>query len=116
MLVYVDDILRLAHYSKKDMDALNFTYISKEDTFGTPNISLGSNVKKFQIQNGTGFSSIHCVDYLQGDIQNMEDILSKDDGDVLKKYSKGKSPHSNYYRSEVDIANELDAYGIIRYH
>ena len=49
MLVYVDDILRLAHYSKKDMDALNFTYISKEDTFGTPNISLGSNVKKFQI-------------------------------------------------------------------
>ena len=45
----------------------------------------------------------------------MEDILSKDDGDVLKKYSKRKSPHSNYYRSEVDIANELDADGIIRY-
>ena len=49
MLVYVDNILHLGNYLKKDMDALNFTYILKEESVGPPKRYLESNVKKFYI-------------------------------------------------------------------
>ena len=35
---------------------------------------------------------MHCVEYLQGDIKNVEDILSKDRGACLKQYGKVKRP------------------------
>ena len=58
---------------------------------------------------------MHCVYYLQGDINNMEDILSKYYGACLKQYGKGKRPHPQDYRPKLDITNELYADGIIRY-
>ena len=54
--------------------------------------------------------------YLQGAIKNVDNIFSKDHGACLKKYGKVKSPYPQYYRPKLDITNELDAYGISRYH
>ena len=43
MLVYVDDILHLAHDPKEDMDSLNHTYILKGEIVGLPKRYLGEN-------------------------------------------------------------------------
>ena len=49
MLVYVDDIIHLAHGSKEDMDTLNCTYIFKEESVAPTKRYLGANVEKIQV-------------------------------------------------------------------
>ena len=58
---------------------------------------------------------MNCVDYLQGDINNIEDIFSKDHEVCIKQYGKGKGPYPHDYMHELNIANKLDAYCISRY-
>ena len=67
------------------------------------------------MENGNWFRSMHCVYFIQGDIKNIEDVLSKYHEMCIKKYGKGGSPHPQDYRPEMDITHELDSYGIIRY-
>ena len=50
--MYVDYIIYLANDPKEDMDALNYTYRFKQESVGTPEIYLGANVQKFQVNNG----------------------------------------------------------------
>ena len=52
MIVYVDDILHLAHDTKADMYALYRTYRLKEEIVGTPERYLGSNANKVHKKNG----------------------------------------------------------------
>ena len=68
------------------------------------------------MENRKECQSIHSVDNLQGYIKTVEYILSKDNEACLKQYVKGKRPYPQYYRPELYIINELDIYGIIRYH
>ena len=49
MLVYIDDILHLAHDPKEDIDAFNCTNILKEDIVGPSQMDIGANVEKFQM-------------------------------------------------------------------
>ena len=50
IILYVDGILHLAHYPKDGIDALNCTYILKEDIIGTPKKYLGYNVENFKFK------------------------------------------------------------------
>ena len=59
---------------------------------------------------------MHYVYYLKGAIKNVDDIISKNHGVCIKQYGNGKRPYPQDYMPELDIMNELDAYGISRYH
>ena len=116
MLVYVDKILHLANSPKQDMDDFNCTYRLKEESVGPPKIYLGDNVKKFHMENRKQLWEIHCVDYLQVLIKNLDDTLSKDHWACIKQYGNRKRPYTHGYRPELDIPNELYADGISSYH
>ena len=90
MLVYVDDIIHLAHYPKEGMDSFNFAVRLKQESVGTPNRCLGANVYKVQMDNGKEFCSMHCLNYPQGYINNVDDIISKDHGACLKNIVRGR--------------------------
>ena len=115
MLVYVDGTINLENDPKQDMNALNCTYGLKQEIIRPTKIYLGSNTKKFQMENGKQCQSIHCVDFIQEDVKNVEDILSKDHGAYIKQYGKGNMPYPQNNRPKVDITNELDEDGISRY-
>ena len=85
MLLQIGDIIHLKYDPKEDMDAFNCTNILKEDIVGPSQMDIGANVEKFQMQNGKEYWSMHCVDYLQGDIKNTNDILSNYHGVCLKQ-------------------------------
>ena len=86
MLVYDGKILHLAHDPKEDMNALNHTHILKDGIIGPTKIYIGAKSEKVRMENVKYCCPIHCVDYLQGAIRNVKDILSKDHGYCLKKY------------------------------
>ena len=49
MLVYVNDVLHLAKEAQEDVLRINQVYRFKEG-FGTPDIYLGANIDKFQLE------------------------------------------------------------------
>ena len=51
MLCYVDDLLQIGFKPKEDTDALNIIYWLKEG-FVPPDLYLGENVEKVQLNNG----------------------------------------------------------------
>ena len=66
------------------MDDLNHTYRLKEESVGPPKRYLGANVENEHMENGKECWSMRCVYYLQGGINNVDDILSKYHGACLK--------------------------------
>lgn len=106
MLVYVDDILHVAHDPKHDMDLLSETYRLKDGT-GPPSRYLGANVEKVQLCDGSTSWSMTCVDYLRGAIENVNNML-KEQGSALKNVGDGKRPYPSSYRPELDVTNELN--------
>ena len=57
---------------------------------------------------------MYCLDYLQADIRNVDDILTKDHGDCLKQRGRGNMPYPQDYMLKLYITNELDGDEIIR--
>ena len=51
MLVYVDNVIRLANDSQKDVLKINQVYLSKEG-FGTLDRYLGNNIDKVKLEDG----------------------------------------------------------------
>jgi hypothetical protein len=106
MLVYVDDVLHVAHDPKVDMEAINKVYRLK-DGAGPPDRYLGANLEKVQLQDGSTAWSMSCVDYLKGSIENVNNML-QDSNSALKLCGDGKRPYPSSYRPELDITSELN--------
>ena len=114
MLVYVDDVLHLAHDPLEDMKRLNQVYRLKEG-FGPPDRYLGANVEKVQLKNGKECWSMHSGDYLKGAIKGIDDELQSEYNRCLKQYGKGSRPFPQSYHPELDVTRELDSDGISKY-
>ena len=71
MLVYVNDVIHLSKDSQKDMLELNQVYLFK-GYFGQPDKYLGANVDTFQLEDGSTFWSMNCVEYLYVAIKNLD--------------------------------------------
>ena len=97
MLVYVIDVLHLAQDAKEYMLKIKQIYRLKEG-FGTPDKYLGDNGDRFQLQDGRTVWSMHCVEYLRGAINNVDQILEgnqsspKSFGDVHHTYPSSYIP------------------------
>ena len=83
IFVYVDRILYWSHDKRQDIHGQNHLYILKQLNIAAPE-RLGANAENIPMQNGKECWSMHCVDYLQGAINNVQDILSKDHGGCIK--------------------------------
>ena len=106
MLVYVDDILHIAHNTKVDMDLLHQVYRLK-DGVGPPDRYLGANIDKVQLSDGSACWSMTCIDYIKGATENVNKMLQEDKS-ALKNCGDGKRPHPSSYRPEIDVTPELD--------
>lgn len=113
MLVYVDDILHIAENPTEDMRLINSIYRLKEGV-GPPDRYLGGSMEKVQLQDGSVAWSMNCVEYLQGAISNVDNLL-KEYNSSLKAYGDGKRPYPSSYRPEMDVTSELDAELMSRY-
>ena len=106
MLVYVDDILHIAHNPHIDMKLIS-QYYRLKDGSGEPDRYLGGNIEKAQLYDGTTAWSMTCVDYLKGAIQNVDSML-KESNVALKGFGHGRRPYPSSYRPEIDTTKELD--------
>ena len=75
IIVYVDNILHLAKDTKPAMNILNQAYILKGWIVGTPDIYLGENIEKVQLEYGCISWLTTCVSYLKGSTSNANDLL-----------------------------------------
>ena len=72
------------------MYALNCTYILKKESVVPSKRYLGDNVEKFQMCNGKECCPIYSVDFPQGSIHKVYEILSNNPGVCIKKCGKGE--------------------------
>ena len=105
VLVYVDDIMVLAHDVKPTMDAISALYHLKEDSVGEPTRYLGANVGKYQLPDGRECWSMTGRDYVKNAVKNLEATLSREG---VKLRSKADRPMHMNYRPEVDVSDVLD--------
>ena len=96
MLVNVYDVLQLVKDIQEDMLNLNQIYRLKEG-FGPPDRYIGANFDKFQLEYGRTVWSMTCVEYLCGDIKNVDLILECNKA-ALKYFGGGHRPYSSSYR------------------
>ena len=106
MLIYVDDVLHIAHNPSVDMKSLNEVYRLKEGA-GPPDRYLGANVEQVQLEDGRLAWSMTCVDYLRGAIEGVNNTL-QESGTALKNFGKGERPYPSSYKPELDTTPELN--------
>ena len=106
MAIYVDYFLHIAKYAQEDMLKLNQVYRLKEGV-GPPNRYLGANVDKVQLEDERTFWSMTCVEYLCGDIKNVDSILEGKNA-ALEFFRDGHCLYPSSYRPELEVTNELD--------
>jgi hypothetical protein len=106
LLVYVDDVLAIAHEPKVLIDAIGEYYKVKPGSDKEPDIYLGANVEKVQMPDGTEVWATSPRDYVKNAIKTVEGLLAEDgEGYILK--NKAKNPFPMNYQPKLDVSNEL---------
>ena len=105
MLAYVNYVLHLTNYVQEYMLELNQSYRLKE-VFVPPDIYLGANVDKVQLEDGRTVCSTTCVDYLRGYTKNVDSIIEVNKA-ALKSSGDRNRPYPSSYKTELEVTNEL---------
>jgi hypothetical protein len=102
LLVNVDDVMAISHGPKVLIDTIGEYYKIKPGSDKEPNVYLGANVEKVQMQ---VWATSPC-DYVKNAIKTVKGLLAEDgEGYVLK--NKAKSPFPMNHQLELDVLNEL---------
>jgi hypothetical protein len=112
LLVYVDDILVVAFDPKLTMDAIGKLYRLKEGSVGSAERSLGANIKRVQLPNGTMAWSIGADEYIDNALETVKATL---ESEGMKLKGKAPKPLPNGYRPEMDVSPECNAVITKRY-
>ena len=111
MLVYVDDLLCIAHDATMPLQEVMSDFKFKNDAISPPEIYLGARLQKKDL-NGKKVWTMSSRDYTKAIIANLEDRLKKKNAQT-KLPSKGvKTPMASSYVPELDMSEELDGDGI----
>ena len=86
-MVYVDDILCIAHDTKPTMDSLGELYRLKEESLGIPDRYVGSNIKKYQLPDGREVWSMSSYDYVRNAVRNVDASLAASDKRLPTRYT-----------------------------
>lgn len=104
ILVYVDDILIIAHKPMPIMTTIQKAYRLKEEPCPPTNY-LGAKIRNWTIPNDTRqVWSMNCQQYLKEAIKNVENELTKSNN-VLR--GKPCTPMQSGYRPELDVSPVL---------
>ena len=71
VLVYVNDVLDLHHDTETFMNRLSEEYRLKDGSVGEPDIYLGANIEKVQLDDGSVTWSMKSREYVTNAIQNL---------------------------------------------
>ena len=107
LFVYVNDILAVSHHTQEVIAEITRYYKAKDGSIKEHSIYLGDDIAKFQMPDGQVCWSISPRTYVKNAIEVVECLLVEDnEGYALKSKVKNPFP-SGYYRSELDVTNEL---------
>ena len=107
MLVYVDDLLCVAHDASTPLREIMADFKFKKDAIEPPEIYLGARLQKKDL-NGKGIWTMSSYDYTKAIISNLEERLKKTNKNA-KLLSKGvKTPMASSYVPEFDMSDELE--------
>ena len=104
VLIFVDDILNISHDTKATMETLGTLYQLKPGSVGPPDLYLGGNVGKFQLEYGTMDWFMSANDYVNAACANFVTMLEKD-GLKLATGRQAERPYHEKYRPEVDLTD-----------
>ena len=96
MLEYVEDVLHLSKNVQEYMLKLNHVYRLQEG-FCPKDRYLGGNVNKVKLDYGRTVWSMTCIEYLRGDIKNIDSIL-EGNKEALKSSGDGHRTYPPSYR------------------
>ena len=105
MVVYADDVIDIHHDPEEDMKIVS-TFYRLNDGAGSSERCLGTNIEKVQLDNGREVWSMTCVDYLQGAVKNVNEMITEE-GNALKMMVDGHIPYPSSYRPEIDVSEVL---------
>ena len=86
--MYVDDVLHLHPDPETLMNRLAEVYRLNDGIVGEPDIYLGANIEKIQLDDGSVAWSMTSSEYVTNAIQNLEDTLARDGAQPLKIFGK----------------------------
>ena len=81
VFVYVDDILASSHKAKEVLQEIGAFYKIKEGSLKEPELYLGADVGKFQLQDGREVWSTSPRSYVKNAVKVVEDLLKEDGGE-----------------------------------
>jgi hypothetical protein len=114
LLVYVDDILALSHQANQVIKTIGEYYRIKPGSDRSPEIYLGADIEKVQMQDGREVWASSPRSYTKNAVKTIEDLLEQDgEGYTLK--SKARNPLPNNYKPELDVTDELGPELVSRY-
>ena len=106
MLVYVDDLLCVAHDATAPLREVMSDFKFKKDAIEPPEIYLGARLQRKDL-NGSKVWTMSSRDYTKAIIANLEERLKKKNSNA-KLPSKGvKTPIASTYVPEFDMSEEL---------
>ena len=111
LLVYVDDILVLSHYTKPIILGIAAQFRLKEDNLRAPGQYLGVTVKIYTDQDGCECWATSSDDYVKAAVAEVVEDLEKKS---LKLKGKAFKPFESAYRPELDVMEELDETGVTK--
>lgn len=110
ILVYVDDILIVAHKPEGFMNMLSKHYYVKESSIGPPNLYLGTKYKKVMDRSGRQCWSSSTDLYVKEATSIVFDRMHAMGLKFVKKHKSPEHPFSNEaYRPEMDVSDLCDA-------
>jgi hypothetical protein len=114
ILLYVDDVLSIAHDAEAALHELNKYFPMKPGSIGDPDMYLGAKLRKVQLDNGVFAWSQSSSKYVQEAVKNLEQYLHREDKNY-KLSRRATAPWPTGYNAERDITPELDAKGLFHY-
>jgi hypothetical protein len=79
----------------------------KEKSIGPPKLYLGGHLSLVELDNGVKACAFNSSQYVRTAVQNVEDLIAKDENKRWKHPNKAETPLCTSYRPELDVTPEL---------
>jgi hypothetical protein len=109
ILLYVDDALAIGENAERILrEELGRYFELKDGSIGSPNLYLGGNIRKVQLDNGVECWAFGSSQYVQSAVKNVKSYLEKQTTAKWKLPNKAETPMQTSYRPELDVSRELE--------
>ena len=108
VLLYTDDTLVISENAKSILkNEIGRYFKLKKESIGHPNLYLGRQLSKVQLDNGTWVWGFSASQYVQAAMKNVKDFIVKEGNRQWKMHRNADMPLSSSYCPELDVSPEL---------